>query len=382
MREQAIHQLTLRFFDLRANIKSDSAAYISRFARMYRRFQANGAPNQPQVEFTVLTQSDNAWGQPAMILDGEVRLLNDLGLLETYTYDGVLNAIVSGVRSHLLIHAGVVSRGDQGVILAADSGHGKTTLVLELVRRGFKFLSDEMAALGRADRRVYPFPRSLRVRPGTLELAGFPEAADGAAEWIGKLLLDIEEIQPRGMGGPATIGHVVILQDPAEAEWPEGPEREMGVLVDRLDEALLAAVRQIEGVSEAWPDTERGYPTLRFRAVHRMSVLPQIEALCREQQVLVLDISKRTESQPTFEAPARIEAIPKSKAVIELLRRFQGGHKSALLQEEFGGSSTRLFMELADVIGQAKCCQLFVGPLDEMADLVCDLVNTSQPREM
>jgi len=192
------------------------------------------------------------------------------------------------------------------------------------------------------------------------------------------LLLDIEEIQPGGMGQAAPISHIVILRDPAEPE-PEqstGPERELGVLVDRLDESLLAAVRQIKGVTEVRPDVERGYPTLRFRAAHRMSVLPQVEALCQEQQILVLDVSKRAQSHPTFETPARLEAIPKSQAVLELLRRFQGGHKSALLQDEFGGSSTRLFMELAALISQADCHQLFVGPLYEMADLVCGLTST------
>ena len=346
---------------------------------MYRRFRARGAPapSQKPVEFTVLTQPDTPWGQPVMILDGKVRPLSDPRLLEGYTYDGVLNAIVAGVQSHFLIHAGVVSCGGEGVILAADAGHGKTTLVLELVRRGCKFLSDEMAALGRADGRVYPFPRSLRVRPGTLELTGFPGAAVGAPEWLGKLLLDIEEIQPGSLGEAAPLTHVVILQDPSalEEQHLEDREPEMGVLVDRLDEPLLAAVRQIEGVTEVRPAVERGYPTLRVRAAHRMSVLAQVEALCQEQGILVLDVSKRAETQPAFDHPARLEAIPNSQAVMELLRRFQGGHKSALLQEEFGGSSARLFLELADLVRQAKCYQLFVGPLSEVADLVCGLVN-------
>jgi hypothetical protein len=106
-----------------------------------------------------------------------------------------------------------------------------------------------------------------------------------------------------------------------------------------------------------------------------MSVLAQIETLCQEQQVLVLDVSKRAETQPAFDRPARLEAISQSRAVMELLRRFQGGHKSALLQEEFGGSSAHLFLELATLVGQANCHHLFVGPLPEMADLVCDLVN-------
>jgi len=370
-------QLRLRFFDLDAIIRSDSNAYISLFARMYRRFRASDSPDQgqPPAEFVVLTHPDNPWGHQVMILDGEVCVLNDPDLLEGYTYDGVLNAIVGAIRSHFLIHAGVVSSNGQGIILAADSGHGKTTLALELVRRGCKFLSDEMAALGRADGWIYPFPRSLRVRPGTLEMTGFPEPATGAPEWLGKLLLDIDKIQPGSLGEAVSLTHVVILQDPSVApeRTPDGAEREMGVLVDRLDERLLVAVGQIEGVTAVWPDVERGYPTLRLRAAHRMSVLSQVETLCQEQEVLVLDISKRAETHPTFETPARLKAMSTSQAAVELLRRFQGGHKSALLQEEFGGSSTRLFLELATLVSRAQCYRLSVGPLNEMADLICDL---------
>jgi hypothetical protein len=379
--ELTTQQLKLRFFDLDAVIQSDSVPYLDLFAHMYRRFPPSAAPLPAQklAEFTVLTSAENRWGRPVMILDGEAWPLRDPRLLDGYTYESVLNAIVASVRSHFLIHAGVVSWNDRGIILPADSAHGKTTLVLELVRRGFKFLSDEMAALGRADGRVHPFPRSLRIRPGTLERAGFPAAAAGAPEWLGKLLLDIEEIQPGSMGRAAPISYILILRDPTElkAGRPDESQRELCVLVDRLDEPLLAAVRQIEGVADAHAEFDRGYPALKLRTVgkSRMSVLLQIEDLCRIQQVLVLDIVKRAELHPTFTAPARLEAIPKSQAVMELLRRFQGGHKSALLQEEFGGSSSRLFLELAALIGRADCHQLFVGPLSEMADLVCGLVN-------
>lgn len=87
------------------------------------------------------------------------------------------------------------------------------TLVLELVRRGFKFLSDEMAALGRDDHHVHPFPRSLRIRPGSLELAGFPEAAIGAPMWLGKQILDIEQIHPGAVGASVPLQHIIILQN-------------------------------------------------------------------------------------------------------------------------------------------------------------------------
>lgn len=382
LKKSAIQQLKLRFFDLEANIQSDSSTYIHLFAQMYRRFRANGAPApvQPPVEFALLTHADNAWGQPVVILNGDIWPLKDPKLLAGHVCQSFVNAILARVRSHFLIHAGVVAYGGQGIVLAADPFHGKTTLVLELVRRGFKFLSDETAALGRADRWVHPFPRSLKVRPGTLELAGFPEAAAGAPAWLGKWLLDIEEIQPDSIGQAAPISHIVILQDPAEEgeERSGRPERVLGVLVDHLDDSFLTAVRQIEGATEVRTDVHHGYPLLKLRALRRTFVFSQIEALCQEHRVLVLDVVTGPLAHPTFEASARLEAIPRSQAVMELLRRFQGGHKSAILQDEFGGSSARLFMELAALAGQANCHQLFVGPLHEMADLVCGLVGASK----
>jgi hypothetical protein len=209
-----------------------------------------------------------------------------------------------------------------------------------------------------------------------LKLTGYSQAAAGASRWLGKLVLDIDDIQPGSLGATVPISHVIILQNPATIEdsISDGLERELSILVDRLDSTLLDAVRDIEGVTDVYPDTERGYPTLRIKATHRMSALSQIEAVCQARQVLILDVCKRVERPPTFETPARLQAISKSQATMELLRRFQGGHKSALLREEFDGSSVRLFIELAEIVERASCHQLFVGPLHEMGDLVCGLV--------
>jgi hypothetical protein len=374
------YNIELHFFDHDAVIRSDSAAYIDRFTQMYRCFRTQGtpSPHRPRAEYVVLTGSDNAWGQPILFLDGQLQRLNNLTSLEGYIYDGVLNAIVAAVRSHFLIHAGAVSRDGQGIVISADAGHGKTTLVLELVRRGFRFLSDEIAALGRADAQVHPFPRSLRLRRDTLALTGFPQATEGTPEWLGKLLLDIEDLQPGSLGQAVPIRHIIILKDPAALHHhpvDQSADQDLGILVDRTDDALLAAVRQIEGVAEAHPTVERGYPTIRLRAARRMPALAQVEAICQEQQILVLDINKRAETRPSFHQPARLEPIANSQAVMELLRRFQGGHKSALLQEEFDGSSAQLFFELAALVSQARCHQLFVGHLTEIADLVCGLVE-------
>ena len=142
-------------------------------------------------------------------------------------------------------------------------------------------------------------------------------------------------------------------------------------------EPLLRAIEDTEGVNNFRVATKEEFPTIRFRASREMYVLSQIELLCQKHKVLMLDINRHLGKRPTFQEAAHLETISNSQAVLELLRRFQGGHKSALLCEEFDGSATRLYIELATLIGSANCYRLSVGPLNEMADLICDLVETS-----
>ncbi|MBM2832840.1 MAG: hypothetical protein HW406_1 [Candidatus Brocadiaceae bacterium] len=379
LKESVLQQVNLRFFDVEAHIKSDSGSFITLFTQMYQRFQADVSlsPVQRTVEFVLLTKQDNQWGKPVMILDGEVIPLDDPCLLDGYAYESILSAIVTRVRSHLLIHAGVVSRAGKGIILVADSSHGKTTLVLELVRRGFQFLSDEMAALGRADLLVHPFPRSLRIRSGTLQLAGFPDGREGSLEWLGKLVLDIGEIKPGCLGIAVPINHIVVLQDQTNNNdnVPVRSGQELSILLDRLDDTLLSDIRRNEDIYELRIDNDSGYPQLKIRAARPISVLSQIETLCRKRQILVVNAVKGVEVFPTFTLSAQLMPLSKNQTVVELLRRFQGGYRSELLQDEFKASSTRLFLELSTLVAQAECHQLLVGPLNEEADLISNMVS-------
>ena len=51
---------------------------------------------------------------------------------------------------------GVVSHHGEGVVIIADAEHGKTTLTLELVKRGFTFLSDALAWYVALNRHTVP----------------------------------------------------------------------------------------------------------------------------------------------------------------------------------------------------------------------------------
>jgi hypothetical protein len=195
--------------------------------------------------------------------------------------------------------------------------------------------------------------------------------------WFDKLVIDIEDIKSDSLGEAVPISNIIILRDPAEPveQVLENQNRMLSIMVDRIDDALFDAVAQIQGVSQLRARTAFGYPALELFSADRTAVLSQIESLCREKQILILGVMKRKEQRPSFDQAARLESIPVNQAAMELIKRFQGGHRSALLVNEFGNSPTRLFMELTGVIQQANCYQLFVGPLKDMADLVCGLIK-------
>lgn len=174
------------------------------------------------------------------------------------------------------------------------------------------------------------------------------------------------------------VSRVVVLTDPAEAKCTANNEevrQDLSVMVDRADEALVNAINCIPGMGEVKINAGNNYPTIKICALHPAYTLSQVESLCKIYKVLILDVIRGKEGRPTFESPAVLAPISATEAVIELLKRFQGGYKSALLQGEFGGSPSRLFMELSTIIGQAQCYQLSVGPLKQMASLVCNCIN-------
>lgn len=60
---------------------------------------------------------------------------------------GINYALASRLCCYLLLHAGAVERGGNGVLLPAMPGSGKSTLTAALSRRGFRLLSDEFGVV-------------------------------------------------------------------------------------------------------------------------------------------------------------------------------------------------------------------------------------------
>lgn len=366
------NEIWLRFYDVDVKFGSDSPALLDLLSRAYRRFQIDAAEvRSAPLAFFVLTEPEQG-RQPFLIIDRDVWPLPEPELMPGYVFQRVTSTIAARVHSHLLFHAGAVMAAGKAIVLAGDAYHGKTTLVMELTRRGFKFLSDETAAISRASGQATPFPCALRIRPGSLRLAGFDPKNLPAPEWFGKKIIDIEQLKPASLGRTVPVSHVLVLRRPNETD---DVNRDLVIVFDRIDDDFLTEVKHIKGVSGLRVLEKYRYPVIKLTADRRTLVFARLETLCDKHRILILDAHTGASTTPNFSGPADLEPISTSQATMELLQRFQGGFRSVILQQT---GPTKLFIEMGRWLGMAKCYQLTTGPLPDMADAVCKLLNFSK----
>lgn len=113
----------------------------------------------------------------------------------------VNNAAVAGARDNLVLHAGAVASHGRAVVMPGSSNRGKSTLTAALVRAGFRYLTDEAAALA-PTLSCRAYPKAIALDPGSFSL--FPE------------------LRPAAIGrSPATSR---LFEQMARREWHIAPE--------------------------------------------------------------------------------------------------------------------------------------------------------------
>jgi hypothetical protein len=355
----SLHRAAYRFLDAPFVLETDSPAFLTQFDRAYGDFRDDGIQVTGTLESAGHFYQVILSNEPAVTVDEETWHSADPEALELFACNAILNAATGRVCSHFLFHAAALATPDgRGVILAGGSGLGKTTLTLALLARGFRFFSDDVAAVGRADGCLYPFPRRLGVRPA----GGRPGE---------KTLLDAATLAPGSLlDCPICPAHFLFfLTDPAAAT---GPACGWYLLLDRLDDALLADLATAPGVRRLGVARGEPYPALHLDLAPAAlpAAEPAIAGLCRHHGVLLFEITGGPAAPPDFSAAPRLEPLSPADAGRELLGHLKGGSRSALLEHVFGGSAVRLYLALAGLAAQMARYRLCVGQLEETVELI------------
>jgi hypothetical protein len=377
----------LRFFDRHLRLGATDRADLAAIAALYRRFQARADDRPP---LAALAPSATDWSEvifsrvASSPSAASLRVDNRLGSLAgvenippSLVFEWSIASTLMQVQSHVLFHAGAVAARGQGILVVGDSGHGKTTLVLALLRRGFRFLSDDVGAIERTTGRLAPFPRSLLLRPGTLQRTGFTLLQD--PPWLGaKQFVDIEDVLPDSLGEPAPLRWIVFLHNPAVAAAPPAVDDAdargyVDLWLSRIQQSVVREIARC--ASHAQVTVQPELPVVRLSPAPHVTILDRIERVCQSQGIFVLDIVKRAPQWPNFDAPVALERLDQGAALLHLLPHFLGSHRSPLVGSP--GDVARFATLLGRLIRPAACFRLTVGDLDDMIEAVAGLVEGS-----
>jgi hypothetical protein len=151
-------ELHLKVFDTRFLVRGDPA-WLDLMNELWRPFRSR--PNGRTVTIDIRSLADG-WriavggdkllrGSDPWVLSGDLRHL-------------IIQRAMADSRRFVALHAAVVARGRDALVLAGASRAGKTTLSLELVARGWRLVSDDIAALDRTSGALAPFLKPVSIK--------------------------------------------------------------------------------------------------------------------------------------------------------------------------------------------------------------------------
>ena len=369
LKEEAALTGAYQFLDVRFSVSSDDEGIVFLFDQMYQRFKIR--PDDVEHQFYVVT-SKNRFNTPLVIFREQAYPIFANKPMYNHAYMVIFRHISNLFRNFYIIHAGVVSKGVDGIVFAGQSCFGKTTLTLELVRKGYSFLSDEFCPIERGTMRILPFPRTLSLNEESVAiLKNVPHAITAQEnDERGKKLFDID-VWKEGSIGQHAIGKYFFF---VRGRKSKQEERTFYLLLMKEDHELIRELKDIPGVSLTSRNETEHYMLYRFTFRQGEGLINKFEKTCQKYPRNIVHHEVTPFEEPYFDREPSIEEIPKSKAAIELMRNMVNRSHDALVMKNCKTSS-QLLLNLGEVVSQAKCYELFTGKLDQMVELVTKIVE-------
>jgi hypothetical protein len=117
-----------------------------------------------------ITIRENGEDGFALLVDGNESIVKlTRGDLLTFIIDAVVRNLITDLSSAVALHAGAVGWSDKAVLLAGESGAGKSSLAAWFAANGFGYMTDEVVLLSGCDAHLLGFPRAIVLKPGAAE---------------------------------------------------------------------------------------------------------------------------------------------------------------------------------------------------------------------
>lgn len=310
---------------------------------------------RPEPQLTLLVN-----GRPYRIR-GEEAVANSFAF--------VFQFVTAGIRTHYLVHAGCVSIRGRGIVIAAASGMGKSTLSAHLAVRGADLLSDELAPLDRVRGLVAPAPFLVGIRPGAgASLVAGRETTSFVFRQDRKQLLSVRSLAGREPPGPVRP-HAIVFVTPRSAASVTTLTKHDGPVIITFTawtEVFDAELAAIPGLRFLARGEREGFPFLRLAIEDPERAMPALQLTAKRHAIEIAGVQLEGHDGPDFATDPVLARIPAAAGVLELVKKILPFQMKELVQHEFGGRLAPLVQELAGLLRETAFYKLTPGRLDQM----------------
>lgn len=352
-------------------LRTDSADLRSFFRTAYGWFPPSGS--RVDLDLTAVLDPRSPGGPFAeaagrrILLGGSASPINRAFLF-------LLESLMDRIDGSIVLHGAAVAASGRGVILAGPAFAGKSTLVLELMRLGFSFMSDDAAPIERSSGRLLPFPRAVGIRKGTEAEANLLKtvAPNGRLELPHKWLVDpaaFGAVLPVAACRPAFLFYL----DSSSSSAPRATGTFELALADDGD-----AVRRelaLAGATAVEETAGRPFPTLRVTFEPASGAASKLAALWRRQRESILYVEEVRPSPARSSAKPVIVDTGAGALLLPLVRDVLNRGEMGRLMSAHEGRLTSLVAELGGYLGNVRCFKAVSGTPGATAEAITRVIN-------
>lgn len=373
LRENTPYTCCFNFFNVGLTLFADRNDSIGAFMQMYKNFICQQPP-APCLVFYILSESRFHEG-PCLIQDNGFAALLPAGRPVSGLAEQIIfTRIMPMISDYILIHAGVVAKADKGTVIIAPSGFGKTTLVLELLSRGYTFLSDEFCLIRKHDFYLEPFPRRVGIKENSPFFSLVDAQKAFYLDFEGKYFADPADLFPASRGQRCELKNIILLvESVAQQAGQPGRGCYFDLMLLNHHQDLLDRLSLHPDVEMAYEAMTHGYPAYRFKAPDKKSLMAFYRDIWGRYEREILGVTIVEDKKPCFNRKPQIRHLPKFEASFRILTHMINRSPGSSFFNESAGKASSMLLTVGKLVEHVNCYTLEPGHVSEMGNIIDSL---------
>ena len=370
IKKKAIYKRYFSFFNYTVAIATDSKKIIRVFEVMYSKFLKDDQPENSLDCYIIKGQTHR--NNSCVILNNELYPIADPDSLVFYSELLIFRVLYNYIDDYFILHAGVVSRDGKGFIIMGPSSFGKTTLVMELVSRGYKFLSDEYCSIRVNDYHVEPFPRTLGIK----ESSPFYNTLDRKKYFYHnnekKISVGCDTMYPDCIGEPCKPYYLIVLKSSLNNR-PLKDKKIFALSLLHDDRELIDKICTNKSIKLLDKSLDDNFIFYRFSLSPNCNSTKIIQDFCAGHDDNILSQSVLLDDRPDFNSKPTIKAMSKFDASLEFSKNLLNRSQEGKLFKRLKKQNSLMLYTIAGFINNLDCYEMEPGVLKETADIIDSL---------